>query len=150
LLYPANVSEHKNHLALMIALSKRQRTDTKLVLCGYGTEAIGGVIHIITKGFGRTAKKHTANAQLVAGEFGLLNVQAGGTYVTPKTTISGGLLSNHASGQPQRGINGYFDLTTASLSFSTLLAPKWTLAARSAYDYRRFAAQNFCNNREFV
>jgi len=42
LLYPANVSEHKNHLALMIALSKRQRTDTKLVLCGYGTEAIGG------------------------------------------------------------------------------------------------------------
>jgi iron complex outermembrane receptor protein len=109
----------------------------------YGTEAIGGVIHIITKGFGRTAKKHTANAQLVAGEFGLVNMQAGGTYVTPKTTISGGLLSNHASGQPQRGINGYFDLTTASLSFSTLLAPKWTLAARSAYDYRRFAAQNF-------
>lgn len=41
LLYPANVSEHKNHLALMIALSKRQRTNTKLVLCGYGTEAIG-------------------------------------------------------------------------------------------------------------
>lgn len=41
LLYPANVSEHKNHLALMLALSKRQQTDTKLVLCGYGTEAIG-------------------------------------------------------------------------------------------------------------
>ncbi|MFM8570926.1 MAG: glycosyltransferase [Pirellula sp.] len=41
LLYPANVSEHKNHLALMIALSKRRRKDVPLVLCGYGTEGIG-------------------------------------------------------------------------------------------------------------
>jgi len=41
LIYPANVSEHKNHLALMIAMSKRQRKDTSLVLCGYGTDSIG-------------------------------------------------------------------------------------------------------------
>lgn len=41
LIYPANVSEHKNHLALMIAMSKRQRRDTSLVLCGYGTDSIG-------------------------------------------------------------------------------------------------------------
>jgi glycosyltransferase involved in cell wall biosynthesis len=41
LLYPSNVSEHKNHLALMLALSKRRRKDVQLVLCGYGTESIG-------------------------------------------------------------------------------------------------------------
>jgi glycosyltransferase involved in cell wall biosynthesis len=41
LLYPANVSEHKNHHALMLALSKRHRADVQLVLCGYGTEVIG-------------------------------------------------------------------------------------------------------------
>jgi glycosyltransferase involved in cell wall biosynthesis len=41
LLYPANVSEHKNHCALMLALSKRHRADVQLVLCGYGTEVIG-------------------------------------------------------------------------------------------------------------
>ena len=41
LLYPANVSEHKNHLALMIALSKRKRKDISLTLCGYGSELVG-------------------------------------------------------------------------------------------------------------
>lgn len=41
LLYPANVSEHKNHLALMIALSKRKRKDVSLTLCGYGSELVG-------------------------------------------------------------------------------------------------------------
>jgi glycosyltransferase involved in cell wall biosynthesis len=41
LLYPANVSEHKNHHSLLLALSKRHRADVQLVLCGYGTEVIG-------------------------------------------------------------------------------------------------------------
>jgi glycosyltransferase involved in cell wall biosynthesis len=41
LIYPANVSEHKNHLALMIALSKRKRKDVSLTLCGYGSELVG-------------------------------------------------------------------------------------------------------------
>lgn len=41
ILYPANVAEHKNHVSLFAALSKRKRRDVKLVLCGYGTEAIG-------------------------------------------------------------------------------------------------------------
>ncbi|TAD85804.1 MAG: TonB-dependent receptor [Bacteroidetes bacterium] len=109
----------------------------------YGTEAVGGVVHIITKSFGRTTKKHTANAQVMAGEYGLLNVQAGGTYAGPKSMISAGVLSNHATGQPQRGTRGFFDLTTASASWSTALNTKWTLAARLAYDRRSFAAQNF-------
>ncbi len=41
LIYPANISEHKNHNMLFVALSKRRRTDVQLILCGYGTEFIG-------------------------------------------------------------------------------------------------------------
>ncbi len=42
LLYPANVSEHKNHETLLQALVHRQRRDVPVVFCGYGTEQIGG------------------------------------------------------------------------------------------------------------
>ena len=42
LLYPANASEHKNHETLLLALARRRRRDVPLLLCGYGTEQIGG------------------------------------------------------------------------------------------------------------
>jgi glycosyltransferase involved in cell wall biosynthesis len=41
LLYPSNVAEHKNHLSMFVALSKRRRRDVQLGLCGHGTESIG-------------------------------------------------------------------------------------------------------------
>ena len=109
----------------------------------YGTEAVGGVIHIITKSFSRNIKQSTANAQLTAGDYGLIAAQAGGTFTDGKNIVSGGLLTNHSSGQPQRGTNGFFDLSTASLSYTRVLNTHWNLGLRSAYDYRSFGAQNF-------
>lgn len=108
----------------------------------YGTEAVGGVIHIITKSFANQ-RKTQATAQVSMGEYGLFNVSAGGTVATPKGILAGGLQSNHADGQPQRGTTGFFDITTASLSYRHDINEKWHMAARTSYDYRDFSAQNF-------
>ncbi|RYD95089.1 MAG: TonB-dependent receptor, partial [Sphingobacteriales bacterium] len=111
----------------------------------YGSEAVGGVVHIITKSF--NAKKggqaKAGNAQLSAGQYGLINGQLGGYYSNGKTAVSGGLLSNNAGGVQQRGIRGYFHATTASASVAHHFNNEWRLAFRSAYDVRDFAAQNF-------
>ena len=111
----------------------------------YGTEAVGGVIHIITKSF--NAQKNTPKNQLQAqtslGQFGLFNLQVGGVYHKGKQTFAGGLLTNQTNGQPQRGTDGFVHTTTASLSYSNKLSSFWSLAARIAYDDRHFAAQNF-------
>jgi iron complex outermembrane receptor protein len=111
----------------------------------YGTEAVGGVIHIITKSF--AARNGVTNkglqAQVSAGEFGLLNANAGGFYSNGKTAIGGGVLSNNADGQIQRGTRGFFHLHTGSVSVSHWLNNFWQIAFRSAYDERKFAAQNY-------
>ncbi len=111
----------------------------------YGSEAVGGVIHIITKTFARqnTGDKKEAQVQVMGGEYGLFNVQAGGFIKSGNTAIAGGLLTNNASGQPQRGTKGFLHVSTASLSISQQLNKDWQLAFRSAYDDRNFSAQNY-------
>lgn len=108
----------------------------------YGTEAVGGVVHVITKSFSNK-KNSQLQAQAGLGEYGLWNVSAGGMLKTTNGVLAGGLQTNHADGQPQRGTNGYLDLTTASLSYRHNINERWHVAARSAYDYRDFSAQNF-------
>jgi iron complex outermembrane receptor protein len=111
----------------------------------YGSEAVGGVIHIITKTF--AAKRNQDSKQLTAqgtvGEYGLVNGQIGAFCANGKTALSAGLISNNASGQPLRGIKGYFYNTTASVSVNHFINNNWNIALRSAYDTRDFAAQNF-------
>lgn len=109
----------------------------------YGTEAVGGVIHIITKTFARKQTKEIANVQIMGGEYGFWSVNSGFRYQKNNSIISGGILTNHANGQPQRGTNGFFDVTSVSLSFSQKLNKAWLLALRSSYDDRSFSAQNF-------
>ncbi|MCU0404425.1 MAG: TonB-dependent receptor [Chitinophagaceae bacterium] len=109
----------------------------------YGTEAVGGVVHIITKTFARTANKSGFEGQFTAGESGLWGINAGGRWVNEKTTLSAGILTNNADGQPQRGTTGFFNLTTLSLGLSQKLNEHWTLGVRTAYDNRDFSAQNF-------
>jgi iron complex outermembrane receptor protein len=109
----------------------------------YGTEAVGGVIHIITKTFARTPGKSGLEAKFTGGEFGLWGINAGGQWVSEKTILSAGILSNHAEGQQQRGTTGFFDLTSLSLSLSQKLSDQWTLGLRTAYDNRDFSAQNY-------
>lgn len=111
----------------------------------YGSEAVGGVVHIITKSFAakQNVQQKAANASLAVGQYSLVNAQGGGFYNNGKTAVGGGLLTNNTNGQPQRGTDGFFNLTTASVSVSRYINSKLHFALRSAYDYRNFSAQNF-------
>ncbi|MGG7666749.1 TonB-dependent receptor plug domain-containing protein [Dyadobacter sp. BHUBP1] len=123
----------------------------------YGSDAVGGVIHVISKTFAarliaarannseksNSVQKTQVNGGISAGEYGLFNANAGAFVQRNKLAISGGFLSNNASGVQQRGIKGYFHNNTASLSLSYAISPNWNLAIRSSYDHRDFAAQNF-------
>jgi vitamin B12 transporter len=111
----------------------------------YGSEAVGGVVHIITKTF--AAKQNKASRSFTgagsAGQYGLWSVNAGGSYQIKNTTLAAGILSNNADGQLQRGTHGFYHNTTASISASHYFNANWQLSLRSAYDRRYFSAQNF-------
>jgi len=111
----------------------------------YGSDAVGGVIHIITKSFNARPEKKIKQfaSQLAVGENDLININAGGFYSDGKTAIAGGILSNNTQGEKLRGINGYYHLNTLSFSLQHHINDNWHVALRSAYDNRDFAAQNF-------
>ncbi|MGE5521451.1 MAG: TonB-dependent receptor plug domain-containing protein, partial [Candidatus Dadabacteria bacterium] len=111
----------------------------------YGSEAVGGVINIITKSFinPNGISKSEASAQLTAGEYGLWSLNAGGFTTNGTTSISAGVLSNNTEGQQQRGTKGFIHTNTASVSIGHTFTPHLNLAVRSSYDDRNFAAQNF-------
>lgn len=111
----------------------------------YGSDAVGGVINIITKAFHAKHQNKTKSlsGQVAAGEYGLVNAELGGFFRHNNLSIGAGLLSNHATGVQQRGTRGFFHNTSASLGASYHISPAWVLSYRTAYDYRHFAAQNF-------
>jgi iron complex outermembrane receptor protein len=109
----------------------------------YGSDAVGGVINIITKTFAARGEHQQAGGQISIGEWGLVNAQAGGFYSNGKTAIGAGMLSNNGNGQPQRGIRGYFHNNTVSVSAAHRFTEALQIAVRSSFDSRDFAAQNF-------
>src|SRR5215218_847800 len=111
----------------------------------YGSEAVGGVIHIITKTFAakRGVVKSNVLAQITGGEYDFFSLNAGGFYNNGNTSLSAGILSNNTSGQPQRGTRGSSYNHTASFSFAHHFKERWEFKMRYAYDERKFAAQNF-------
>lgn len=111
----------------------------------YGAEAVGGVINIISKTFAARSKEEKKNLDIsaTAGEYGQWNINAGGFLSTNKMAIGGGLVSNNAEGQLQRGTRGGFNNHTASLSMKQNIGEHWSVAVRSSLDQRRFSAQNF-------
>jgi len=118
----------------------------------YGSEAVGGVIHVISKAFAaklissngeENIKKSSINASVTGGEYGLFNLNAGGFFQRNKLAVSAGVLSNNADGVQQRGTKGYFHNNTASVSAQYALSPEWQVGLRSSFDHRDFAAQNF-------
>jgi vitamin B12 transporter len=111
----------------------------------YGSDAVGGVIHIITKSFAARNKPAAKEfySQVAAGEYDLTSINAGGYYNSGKTAVAGGLLSNNTTGQRQRGTRGFVHANTASLSINQQLGSDWQVGFRSAYDKRDFSAQNF-------
>jgi vitamin B12 transporter len=114
----------------------------------YGSEAVGGVIHIITKTFAARSKslqKPSTDviAQITGGGYDFLNLNVGGFYDNGTTSVATGLLTNTTSGQAQRGTRGFVHNNTASFSFNHHLGERWEVKMRIAYDDRNFAAQNF-------
>lgn len=111
----------------------------------YGSEAVGGVIHIITKTFSAQIKdnKKQFSVQGTAGQYGLWAINAGGVYHHNNTAVGGGLLTNNADGQLQRGTRKFFNNNTASVSAGHYFNTNWHLSVRAAYDKRKFSAQNF-------
>lgn len=111
----------------------------------YGSEAVGGVIQIISKTF--VAKKNLQHQELQvqanAGQYGMLGLNAGAMYQKNQTTLAGGILLNQADGQQQRGTTGFYKNQTASFSVNHYLNSYWKLAFRTTYDKRYFSAQNF-------
>ena len=111
----------------------------------YGSEAVGGVIHIITKAFAAKNKESKKALQMhgMMGTLALANASLGGLYQKNGNAIGGGFLSNNSLGPRFRGIRGYFHNHTLSASVNHFLNDKWNISFRTAYDSRDFAAQNF-------
>jgi iron complex outermembrane receptor protein len=110
----------------------------------YGSDAVGGVIHIITKTFAakKEARNKNALVRFTAGEYRTYIADAGFFRNTGETAfgLSGQLINTR--GQLQRGTRGFVESSNLNASFSHYIG-SWQVALRTAYDRRKFAAQNF-------
>ena len=111
----------------------------------YGSEAVGGVVHIISKTFAARPQQQARqlSVQVKGGEYDAWSANAGGFYQKGNTAIGGGWLSNNTTGRIQRGTRGFLNNNTATLSMSQFLNEHWQLSVRVSYDNRDFAAQNY-------
>ena len=110
----------------------------------YGSEAVGGVINIITKPFvGKITNGKKLRLNLSAGENNLLNAGTHFQYAKNNSSFSSGVYTNNAKGEQLRGTTGFFHLTTASIAFSHQFKKNWRASIRAAADFRDFNAQNF-------
>ncbi|MFD2919966.1 TonB-dependent receptor plug domain-containing protein [Terrimonas rubra] len=112
----------------------------------YGADAVGGVVHVITKTFVAQQQgitKTSANGQLAIGEYGFNNITAGIAHTKNKFSVSGGVLINNAEGAQQRGTKGFIHNSSVSASAKYQFNNNWSVAYRLSYDRRNFGAQNF-------
>lgn len=111
----------------------------------YGSDAVGGVINIITKAFSakQQIQSNSLNGQIGVGEHNLANTNIGGFFRHNNFSAGAGVLSNHSKGAQQRGTRGFFHNTSASAALNYHMQEYWNIAYRAAYDYRHFGAQNF-------
>lgn len=110
----------------------------------YGSDAVGGVIHVITKTFmSQTTVANNFSATFTGGEHDLIGINAGGAVHGKKSNAAFGILSNNTSGHNMRGTHGSVYANTASASYTYTFNPRLRLSARYAFDHRNFSAQNF-------
>lgn len=111
----------------------------------WGADAVGGVIHILTKAFVQKQNKNTQKVQLGVqlGAYNQTNTNAYASKQQGKLYGAIGAYSNTATGNQLRGTTNYYKLHTVQASGSVLLGNHWSMALKSAVDYRSFNAQNY-------
>ncbi len=112
----------------------------------YGTEAVGGVIHIITKAFARSQRKGLgAQAELQYGRHHTATGSAGIDWQTDNLRLVAGWQHARSDGHLPKGdsLPYDFNLTTVAAGMGAQLAPNVRLSLRSALDMRDFNARFF-------
>ena len=112
----------------------------------YGADAVGGVIHFITKTFStkRELQGFMANGKISGGGNELFSAEAGFTFNQKKFTISAGLQNSSTNGQKlESGNRNDFNMRQYILSAGIDLGKGWYTAIRSGYDFRNFDARYF-------
>lgn len=129
----------------------------------YGSDAVGGLIHIKTKSY--TGKKGELpvglNANLGIGEYGYNAADIGLSYQTDRLMLTASTKINKADGETfdnpnfEAGIaddstyNNHFDLQTYSASLSYDVTDQLNVYVRGGYDARDFSAKYFYTNSAF-
>ncbi len=111
----------------------------------YGAEAVGGVIHIISKNYSRFIDKKSGkgNISLSGGEFGLFGARAS-VHTTGKLNFSLAGSTTNAHGQILRsGRHAYFHNNAFSANASFRVGENGIFSLHSSYDERDFAAENY-------
>lgn len=101
----------------------------------YGPDAVGGVIHIITKSFNQVEpSQHAQSASYVGkiGDFGYQSQEIGTSTQWKNAAIFAGLSTQNSDGFPGRdGRKNFFQLNSGSLSAKFKIKPKLQLSLRS-------------------
>lgn len=112
----------------------------------YGSEAVGGVIHIISKSFAAN-KDSTLNKKYISaglGDWNLWKAELGLHKSVGSSQIALGASTDNTKGIRLRtGNNGYVNRHSANLGWQLPLGKSGSLRAMSVFDYRDFAAENF-------
>jgi vitamin B12 transporter len=111
----------------------------------HGSDAIGGVVHVVTKTGAMSAqdRRHRFSAGVEAGAMGLRNANGWWRMRTDRSSLSAGVTSQEAEGPALRGTTGSFRNRTAGVGYARTLGANWRLSFRSAVDLRDFNAQNY-------
>lgn len=109
----------------------------------WGSEAVGGVIHIISKTYARSNLYPSLSASLEAGSYGQYKTGLYLNHAQENSTLAGGISVNNATGQPLKGTTGYFKLSNFNVQYSLNLRSNWRMVLTSAADVRNFNAQNY-------
>ncbi|MDH3243106.1 MAG: TonB-dependent receptor [Saprospiraceae bacterium] len=124
----------------------------------YGADAVGGVINIITKGFGST-NQSSLSSEISYGENRLVKAQNGFSLNREKYFLSGGFSLSKSKGElieekiigntELEEYRNFFDLKNFGLSFGTRFKNNWQMSARTSYDDRHFSARYFYTTSPF-
>lgn len=131
----------------------------------YGPDAVGGVIHIISKAFSpQQSEEMEVSGQINYGDHQLVSNWIGLSVKKEKLQIVAGVSMNQSNGETiaeqiiptsdttntvLEEYRNYFDVKTISTALSYQLSDKMSIHARTAYDYRDFSARYFYTTSAF-